>query len=181
MHCPRLDEPLAPLKRRYVLRGGLEVDLRALYATTIDVSARTHKIRVKYGNVRFQKNTVGDAWKITINLQRQMADAGLTYKPLGTHAIVATIAEGTSEKQAKRLTEAIAKPIGNRDYECVFKAWGSHSVLMTGQLVDRIREVIETMGCPLLRHPQLPIHVELVPRLRFGEVYEQVDSTPDIL
>ena len=157
-------------KPRYILPGGMSVCLSSLYDTGTDSGGRELSVYVKKGNVRRESG------HIMINLQKQLQELGITFKPMATHMTIGTFHPGVEEYEADALTKAVADEIGDKIQILVLrKCWGPHSVLVSGPFVEHIQRAIKNAGEERLDSTLTP-HVELIPRLRDGEVYVEATS-----
>ena len=150
---------------RYVLIGGIEANLNEMYASTMDT---TFTIFLKKGNFRYVKGN------IIINVQKQLTDLRVTYKPFGTHITAARICPDTSTETAIMWCQKIAENLGDRTWSITLSPYGVHSVRITGELEEAIQDELSKLSILRNLSSPRPIHVELRPRLRKYEKYVEV-------
>ena len=157
-------------KPRYILMGGIKANLHEIYGSTMN---KTFNIFLKKGNFRFVPGN------ITINVQKQLMDLGVTYKPFGTHITAARIPDDTSRDRAITWCKQIAANLGDRTWSITLSPYGSHSVQINGELEKAIRHQVSKFrknSSPWQGNVSIPspIHVELRPRLQKDERYVEV-------
>jgi len=139
-----------------------------MYDSTMNT---TFTIFLKKGNFRFVPGN------ITINVQKQLTDLRVTYKPFGTHITAARICPDTSRETAIMWCQKIAENLGDKTWSITLRPYGVHSVRITGELEQAIQHEVSKLNKQFsmrsLSSP-LPIHVELRPRLRKYEKYVEV-------
>ena len=146
---------------RYVLPGGTTVHLRSLYQRTYTVD-----IYVKWGNFR----SMGSC--ITVNLQKQLEEKRVTYKPVGTHISLLRVSSAASEDDVQAATRRLADTAGKREYTLALSSWGPHSVLVSCPLLEELTSAVAESSFGRLRTLE-NMHVELLPRVRSGESYAE--------
>ena len=155
-------------KTRYILIGGINADLHKLYGSTLD---KTLYIFLKKGNFRVVPGY------ITINVQKQLMNLGVTYKTCDTHITAARIHEDTSEDKAFTLRHHLAAALGDKMWFIKLSEYGRHSVRINGDLEIAIRHEVSKLtitDSPWIQNVARPIHVELRPRLKNHENYVEV-------
>ena len=113
---------------------------------------------------------------VTTNVQKQLQGLGITFKPCGARKRISHQTPDLDEMELRRATASIATEIGNMEHTFILEAWGSHSVFVRGPFLASIHNAIEMHGGGRIRVLD-DIHVELIPRLRRGEVYVPVPPT----
>ena len=93
----------------------------------------TFTIFLKKGNFRCVPGN------ITINVQKQLTDLGVTYKPFGTHITAARICPDTSRETAIMWCQKIAENLGDKTWSITLGRYGVHSVRITGELEQAIQ------------------------------------------
>ena len=152
-------------RQRYILAGGLDANLIFLYDPNSEVERRTVVVYVKYGNIRCDNGMT-----ISINLQKQLQWLGITFKPVGTHMRIARFSAELTDVERNSIVADIATELGNMEHTLILEAWGRHSVFVKGPFLEAIQNALVTHGGGQVRE-LLGIHIELIPRLRTGEVY----------
>ena len=131
----------------------------------------TFTIFLKKGNFRYVKGN------IIINVQKQLTDLRVTYKPFGTHITAARICDDTSRDTAIMCCQKMADNLGDKTWSITLIPYGVHSVQITGELEQAIQHEVSKLNkqfsMKTLSSP-VPIHVELRPRLRKYEKYVEV-------
>ena len=150
---------------RYILTGGLDANLISMYDPNSEVEMRTVVVYVKWGNIWCDNGMV-----ISINLQKQLEWLGITFKPVGTRMRIATFSAELTDVARNRIVADIATELGNMEHTLILEAWGRHSVFVKGPFLEAIQNALVTHGGGQVRE-LLGIHIELIPRLRTGEVY----------
>ena len=151
---------------RYVLPGGTTVHLRSLYQRTYTVD-----IYVKWGNFR----SIGSLPKeryIAVNLQKQLEEKRVTYKPVGTHISLLRVSSEASEYDVQAATRRLADTAGNWEYTLALRSWGRHSVLVSCRLLEELTSAVTESSFGKLSTLE-NMHVELLPRVRSGESYAE--------
>ena len=146
---------------RYVLPGGTTVHLMSLYQRAYRVD-----IYVKWGNFR----SMGT--HIAVNLQKQLEEKRVTYKPVGTHISLLRVSSEASEYDVKAATRRLADTAGNREYTLALRSWGRHSVRVSCPLLEELTSKVAESSDGRLSTLE-NMHVELVPRVRSGESYAE--------
>ena len=146
---------------RYVLPGGTTVHLRSLYQRTYTVD-----IYVKWGNFR----SMGSC--IAVNLQKQLEEKRVTYKPVGTHISLLRVSPEASEYDVQAATRRLADTAGNWEYTLELRSWGRHSVLVSCPLLEELTSAVAESSFGKLSTLK-NMHVELLPRVRSGESYAE--------
>jgi hypothetical protein len=149
---------------RYVLPGGTTVHLRSLYQRTYTVD-----IYVKWGNFR----SMGRNFRsIAVNLQKQLEEKRVTYKPVGTHISLLRVSPEASEYDVQAATRRLADTAGNWEYTLELRSWGRHSVLVSCPLLEKLTSAVAESSLGKLSTLK-NMHVELLPRIRSGESYAE--------
>jgi hypothetical protein len=149
---------------RYVLPGGTTVHLRSLYQRTYTVD-----IYVKWGNFR----SMGRNFRsIAVNLQKQLEEKRVTYKPVGTHISLLRVSPEASEYDVQAATRRLADTAGNWEYTLALRSWGRHSVLVSCPLLEELTSAVAESSFGKLSTLK-NMHVELLPRVRSGESYAE--------
>ena len=146
---------------RYVLPGGTTVHIMSLYQRAYRVD-----IYVKWGNFR----SMGT--HIAVNLQKQLEEKRVTYKPVGTHISLLRVSSGASEYDVQADTRRLADIAGNRVYTLELTSWGRHSVRVSCPLLEKHTSAVAESSFGRLS-TFADMHVELVPRVRSGESYAE--------
>ena len=152
------------MRQRFVLRGGTTVNLQLLYRKPWTIN-----IHIKWGNVCRMGNY------IAINVQRQLEDQSITYKPVGTHISILHVLDGVSCDSVVSEVKKIADVIGGKTYELTLSSWGRHSVHLSGQLVEEVERATEEIDTEIV-HPLESMHVELLPRLRKHQMHVEISE-----
>ena len=152
------------MRKRFVLRGGTTVNLVLLYLTPCTIN-----IDIKWGNVRHMGNY------IAINVQRQLEEKSITYKPTGTHISILRVLPGVSGDSVQSEVTKIADEIGGKTYELTLTSWGRHSVHLSGELVQEVRRAAEGMDTEKVCLLET-MHVELLPRLQEQQVHVEANE-----
>ena len=156
-----LPELSGAVKRRFIKPEGMHANLNLLYGS----NDREVCIYVKWGNIRHK-----NGW-ISINVQKQLEELRLTYKPWGTHITIAKFISIANAREADEIVATIADQIGNKAHRLTLRYWGRHSVLLCGPFLQSITLAITNVidwRVELVN----PIHIELIPKLKKGEEYQ---------
>ena len=114
-----------------------------------------------------------------LSTQEQMEELGITYKPYGTRITIARNHDWADEASTITWCCQLADSLGDVPHQFTVKAWGNHSVLITGPLLDAIRGAVSNLRGWYTPTLVRELHVELIPRLRPGETYVEVTEMPE--